>query len=529
MKKSLMAIVAMSMLITYTMAEDTPMNPGDVLMPSVIDSGRDMIHLYPSIDTVVLPELSKAEEQKIVDLIEDKSRTYVAVKRDVSVAVDNWELVGSKGLSDIWQLHIKSPGAIAVQAFFFEATLFSGLDIKVYSGEEGITSHIGEHQGNNSDNAESFWSTKVPGNTIVIEAWVPQERALAPDSFPFEVKYINHYFRAGADDVPTLNYFTVGTSQQNNTCTVFNDLCDFGDGLRVYSAVSFFLYTNSDGDTSQCTGTFLNNGPSTGTELYLLTAFHCIYPGSSQNMVKGTDINAQVETSLSPCANANDQLVGNDIKFIAGSEKADWALLWVNKNTLSRRDGQNIAANTPALLGWNARRLASGSSVETLHHADGTDQNYARYGVIGLSYARGQAAHGDRTSFEFCRNTSGCTHYNLEAVIGGTEGGASGASFWGPRYLVRAVLTHGDDEDACDATASRFDKMYEDGRFKCALNEGAAYYPNNTSTCDDSARPSYTNSSGSGGGGGSVALWLIALLILSLLCVPIFRRKLVRR
>ena len=532
MMKKLIGLTLIGTLICLSHAEaDTlPIMPGGVFIPPVIDNAQDMMHMYPAVDTLILPELNRDEEQKIVDLIQDKNRTYVTIKREVSVSMDNWELVGIKDSFDVWQLHIKSPGAIAMQTFFYEATLFPGLDIKIYSGEEGITSHIGEHKGNDSENAESFWSTTVPGNTVVIEVWAPQSSNLTPDGFPFEIKYINHHFREDSQDIPTLKYFTLGSPQQN-TCTVFDNRCLPDNPWR---AIAHLHYTEPDGTGTRCTSSFLSNPigidrPTTDTELFLVTAFHCIYPGSSQNMAKGTRIrSAEVFTSRSPCASADDRLVGTDIRFIAGNEKADWALLWVNGNSLSRADGQNLRANGPALLGWNANRLATGSIIETLHHTQGPVQNYAQSRVTNYRYAEGQAGtQSGPTNFEPCSNPSGCTHYFAASIAGGTSEGASGAAWWSPRYFVRGIQTHG--TDTCDAAISRFDKMYEDGRVRCALGEGAPYYPNNTSTRDDSSRPSYSNSSGSdssggggsanssGGGGGSTGIWLIFALIVSLL------------
>ncbi len=524
MAKSLKLVLITALIcLSYAEADTLPIMPGGVFTPPIIDNAQDMMPLYPSVDTLVLPELSRDEEQKIVDLIQDENRTYVAIKRDVSVSIDNWELVGIKDSFDIWQLHVKSPGAIAMQPFFYEATLFSGLDIKIYSGEVGVTSHIGEHKGNDSENAESFWSTTVPGNTVVVEVWVPQSSNLTPDGFPFEIKYINHHFREDSDDIPTLKYFSLGSPQQN-TCPVFNNLCDFQDNGRAWGAIASLLYNESGGRVTQCTSSFLNNAQSDG-ELYLVTAFHCIHPGSSQNMAKGTRINAEVRTSISPCANAADQLVGNDIRFIAGNEKADWALLWVNRNALSRADGRNLTANSPALLGWNAGRLATGSVIETLHHAQGSAQNYARFQVTRYSYARGQSGtQSGLTTFVSCQNISGCTHYEARSITGGVLSGASGASWWQPRYMVRGIFTH--SSGTCNASISRFDKMYEDGRVRCALGEGTSYYPGNTSTCNDSSRSSYSNSSGSGSSsGGSTGIWLIFALIFSLLYMLKIRHK----
>ena len=125
----------------------------------------------------------------------DENRFYLTIKRNISVAKSNWKWVGVKKTFNIWQLHIKSPGAVGMQAYFDKANLMPGLKIKISSGQRAITSHVGEHSSDVSTNAKSFWSTRVPGNTIVIEVWVPQDNELKPHAFPFEIKSINHYFR----------------------------------------------------------------------------------------------------------------------------------------------------------------------------------------------------------------------------------------------------------------------------------------------------------------------------------------------
>ena len=205
MRESFKLVLMTALLhLSHAEADMLPMMPGGAFTPPIVDNARDMMPLYPSGDTLVLSKLSRDEEQEIIDLIQNENRFYVAIKRDVLVSMDNWGLVGTKDSSDIWQLHIKSPGAIAMQTFFYEATLFSGLDIKIYSGEEGITSHIGEHKGNDSESAESFWSTTVPGNTVVVEVWAPQISTLTPDAFPFEIKHISHHFREDSNDIPPL-------------------------------------------------------------------------------------------------------------------------------------------------------------------------------------------------------------------------------------------------------------------------------------------------------------------------------------
>ena len=391
-----------------------------------------------------------------------------------------------------------------MQAFFYKAVLMPELKIKIYSGQKAVTSHINEYLGDVSKDPKNFWSTRVPGDTIVIEVWISQDSNLDPDTFPFEIKSINHYFRDMNGDLPNLGQHSEQQIQrgqraqqlQQNTCPIFNNLCNFGDGRNVHRAIGYMLYTDSEGRTGSCTGSFLNNGNGVDNqELYFLTAFHCIYPGFSQNTRSGRAVNALIFNGRSPCSVNNflrsDRLVATDIRFIAASEAADWALLWANKNTLQRADGLSLGAISPVLLGWSPSRLALDSTVETLHHAQRTIQNYGEYQITGLENAASIDYEDNQANFRICQNIAGCTHYGIEAITGGIASGASGSSLWGPRYRVRAVLTHGNNR--CSGAASRFDKIYEDGRVGCALNQGNRYYPQNTSNCDDSARPFYNN------------------------------------
>ncbi|MBC6413821.1 MAG: cadherin-like beta sandwich domain-containing protein, partial [Chromatiales bacterium] len=485
--------VAIAIFLIFSAAEAyMPAQPSATFEPKTIQSAREMMYLYPDDATIVLPELSYQEQLEIVDLIAQKDRTYLTIQRDISVNHSNWKLLGTKENFNIWHLHIKSPAAVGMQVLFSEATLTSQLKVKVYSGQNAVTSHIGEYPDIRSQNKEEFWSTSVPGNAIVIEVWAAEDSSLQPNTFPFIIKKINHYFRKGNDDFPALRGFSSESQAQQPSCPVRNDEC-IADDIGAYRAISQIIYTAPSGDAFSCTGGFLNSSGNSG--YYLLTALHCVHPGSSQEMRKGSVINAQVRTSQSVCATADDKLVGNDVRFIAGNGRGDWALLWVNRNSIQRADGRpSSQTNSPFLLGYNPDSLSVGSTLETLHHGNSNRQNYAQAEVTGFRYALDiiTSARGGIVRLENCRGY-GCTHYSIKALRGGIAGGASGASFWGPRYFVRGVLSSNLNLSSCEGAISRFDKIYEDGRVQCALTDGSSYYPNDTSTCDDSRRPFYDN------------------------------------
>ena len=476
--------------------DSAPASPGMVIRPRVVESARDMMHFYPSSATLVLPELSLSEEQKIMDLISHKDAVYLTIKRDVSHTIANWKLLGTKKAADIWQLHIKSPNAVGMQVLFSQAALPTGMQIKIYSGQKEVASHIGEHLGSRSERARSFWSTHVRGDTIVIEVWVPQGSNLNPSNFPFEIKSINHYFRDSSAPSRELKHFGFAASDDSASCNVVNPpACPAEEEFPLYRAVVSFLYTQPSGRTIGCTGGFINNLRDDG-ELYLLTALHCISPGVPENTTKGSALSAQIRTAESRCSTSSERLVSNDIKFIAANEQADWALLWVNKNDLQRADGSSAPIALPRGIGWDSSFVPLGTRLGNLHHAQGKQQNYTEVQVDSFTH-KVEPVSGLRKTYDFegC-DLALCTHYNVDYIEGEFSGGASGSLFWsdlsdskGP--YIRGVLTHAYGSACRRARVSRFRKMYEDGRVRCALRDGSAYYPSETSTCTDTVRPIY--------------------------------------
>ena len=507
-------------------ADTAGMEGREVRVPSVeVQHARDLVPNYPEGARLELPELSEDEERKIVGLIREKTRSYVSISRPVGVAESNWRRVGSKGGHSIWQLHVRSPGALETKVWFSGFDLDAGMSVKVY-GVDTSAGVVGEYTGRGLMEMTDFWSLSVRGDTAVVEFWVPSPShdALEPADFPFRIPSLDHRFRDEAGDIPPLKYHSMAAPQSHTSCLFENDLCVFPDGVERPRGVAGIIYTPPPGQGSggQCTAGLINAGPppsaSTPKGVYLLTAYHCIEGGTHPEMRRGTLLNLGIAIGVSPCVPEDQRITGQGAQFIAGHRRGDYALLWI--------DIDNLASQTTSpyviLLGWSSQPLPTGSLIETLHHADGTDQNYAQVRITGLSHLEAFLGQGV-DSFVSCVNPAGCSHYGIHVEQGGLESGASGSTLWvRDETRIVGVYTHG--LDACTGFASRMTKIYEDGRVRCALEHGDAYHPDGTSGCNDDARPAYSNRRGGGGGGGGGAMdvaWL-ALLAGSM---AFFRRK----
>ena len=85
-----------------------------------------------------------------------------------------------------------------------------------------------------------------------------------------------------------------------------------------------------------------------------------------------------IAIGVSHCVPSNQRITGQGAQFIAGHRRGDYALLWVDVNRLT---SQASSSYLPLKLEQpvSPDRLA----YRTLHHSDGTDQNYARVRITG--------------------------------------------------------------------------------------------------------------------------------------------------
>ena len=457
------------------------------IRPSEVRHARELLSDYPGAARLELPALSQAEERKIIELIRDTTRFYVSISRPVKVGETNWRRVGEKEGNSVWQLHLRSPGALEVRVWFSGFELDAGTSVKVYGADVG-TGAAGEYTGRGWMDSIDFWSLSVRGDTAVVEFWVPSSpgASLEPADFPFRVSALDHRFRDNADDVPLLKHHSVGVPQVSTNCPFDNNICVFPDGVERWRGVARIIHTPppGQGNGGQCTAGLINTRGANADGVYLLTAYHCIEGGVRPETARGTPLNLLSFIGDSPCADPSQVIRGQGAQFIAAAGRGDYALLWLRNSDLVSQAPSSILQ-----LGWTTATLSVSSRIETLHHAQGTDQNYARAVITGLSYQI--TYEGDFNLFGGCFNPAGCSHYTIYSVIGGLSGGASGSPLWSRENsgtFITGVYTHG---LGCAGHASRLTKIYEDGRVRCALEHGGAYHPDGSADCDDTARPVY--------------------------------------
>ena len=433
-----------------------------------------------------LSVLSDKEQKEIQSLLSDPIKTYVGIGRDVHLTAVNWGMVKREDEFEIWQAQIHSAAALSLKVRFRDFDLGSGMSVKVYGLRGGVDTSVGEYTGRGLGDAGKFWSLSALGDTVVVEYWFPAELEMYPDDFPFKVERISHRFRDEEGKLSGVNVRSFVPRQA--TCGAPASVCavDYDSALGV----ARYYITDDNGDTGQCSGALMNNR-LVDFAPYFLTAFHCIdgVVRSSEDP-KGTFINTEFWLRYDDCESEYIRVSG--ARFIAGSANsvADWALL--------RIDGELTGGTV--FLGW-APNPANPESFSgyILHHPGGVTLRGSNYHGIDLRRVDRTGTNSDgsgKTFFVSCRDV-GCSHfkYGLEQITASGSSGAPVFSDIGGNYGYVIVGMHTNtDKKTCTGFASRFSKMYEDGRVRGALNYGDDYFRNTGAArnFDDSFRPDYT-------------------------------------
>ncbi len=455
--------------------------------PEIRHAWKAAVENYPLQATQLdLSVLSDKEQEEIQSLLSDPIKTYVGIGRNVHLTEANWAMVKRQDGFAIWQAQIHSPAALSLKVRFSDFDLGLGMSVKVYGLSGGIGAPVEEYAGRGLGDDGEFWSLAVPGDSVAVEYWLPAELEMRPADFPFKVERISHRFREEGK-LSGVNVRLLVPRQ--STCGSPVPVCSAKN--EVARGVARYYVIRDDGKERQCSGTLLNNGSGSGNRaLYFLTAFHCIDGVvRSSEVPKDTFINTEFRFRYDNCTDKSEYIEGRGATFVAGSviTVGDWALLRIDGELTGGSGGGYT------LLGWDSANLSRFAGY-TIHHGSGLPQRRSSFDSIGLDYVARVVTNGNggrSTVFLPCSG-AGCSHFDLR-FNQSISGGASGASILvdGDKPQVVGVLTN--TNETCGGNASRFSKMYEDGRVQGALTYGDDYFRDRgeARSFDDSARPDY--------------------------------------
>jgi lysyl endopeptidase len=397
-----------------------------------------------------------------------RSVAALASARDVSAQLAWQPLVGGGRVA---ALSVTSPGAGAVRLGLRVESLPWSASLRFYApaGDAVFAASGAEVRallernaaaGDTSDEARTYWTPAVEGDTLVVE--VELAAGIAADEVRLSAPTLSHIAGSPRDGF--------GFAKAAASCEL-DATCYQDTWSNESSAVSRIIFT-SGGTTFVCTGTLLADRDTSTNIPYFLTANHCV----STQTIASTVQNYWFYRSTA----CNSGVRGSFLTTFGGG-----TLLYATPTT----DTAFMRLNSPppagtTYAGWIANEPTLGTAVTGIHHPTGDLQKISFGNVVSFWNC---ASSGDG-QFD-CNGTSppSATFFGINWRSGITEGGSSGSGIFvdGGKYLV-GQLYGGDGKGSC--TGTPFIDFY--GRFDVAYN-GALYQWLGLTSAGSGATPAY--------------------------------------
>ena len=284
----------------------------------------------------------------------------------------------------------------------------------------------------NGPDAEIFWSPSVDGDVIGIEITLPSRAAAGTSRF--RVAKVAHRFLDPRS--ASFKALTCAELHVDIQCRVDR----FPGGLE--NAVARIDF-ETQGGSSQCSGTLLNDGNPDTFIAYFLTANHCVSTAAEARTVQATWF-YQLENCGAETVDLRTATTFGGADLVATSAPHDTTLL-----KLRRRLPAGVF-----FAGWDATGALETDGVIGIHHPKGEVKKYSAGDVFAKADSRG---------------VTGAIGVDWEEGV--TEGGSSGSALFRDGLAIGA-LSHG---ATCDTGIYRdfygpFAALYP--RVCSALNPG---------------------------------------------------------
>lgn len=313
----------------------------------------------------------------------------------------------------VWQLDLKSAGALSTALFFDNFFLPKGATLHVYTPDHKQQSGSYTYLDNQGD---GLFSTEfLSGDEEVIEYFEP---ASVRGQGSLRITALAHQYRMLA---------MAGSCEVNIICSPEGD--NWQDEKK--GVVRIYVVEGSQG--GYCSGSLINN-TALDCKRYILTAFHC---GVSATTTNFTQWKFYFNFEASTCGGGDGGITSNTFTGCTkkassndngGDTGSDFLLLQMT-TTSAPSWWSSVYYN-----GWSAATTAPPSGSIAIHHPNGDNKKISTTTGTASSTSWGGTVASTHWSVHWGGTTNGW---------GVTEGGSSGSPLFNPIGYIVGTLTGG--------------------------------------------------------------------------------------
>jgi V8-like Glu-specific endopeptidase len=305
--------------------------------------------------------------------------------------------------SKIWRVVVSCEEALTVNLTFTETEIPEGNELYVYNPDKDFI--LGSFNQNHIYKGE-LGTELVPGNTVVVEYFIPQGNNLGA----VNINTVTHGYR-------TANEFTEKAFGSSGSCNMNANCPDGATWVNERNSVVMLV----SGSSGFCTGALINNTSNDGTP-YVLTANHC-YSNPANWIFR---FNWQAENCNNP---------GSQPSFVSLSgatlrsrrTPTDFCLVEI---TGGLTNGTVPASYNPFFAGWDNTGNTPSTTV-CIHHPAGDIKKISfDDDAASVSQSMGSTEANSTWTVRWDRNTT-------------TEGGSSGSPLFDQNHRIIGQLWGG--------------------------------------------------------------------------------------
>lgn len=322
----------------------------------------------------------------------------------------------------IWQLGVKSPGALTINLAFDDFYMPEGASTFIYNETKDFV--IGAFTKMNNDNSKMFATDLIAGDAVVIEYYEPKEVAGQGRINLFRA---THGYR-GVEEYALKSFGQSGSCQVNVNCTLGTNWQNEKRGVVC-------LVVNGG---EFCTGSLVNDVPQDGIP-YVLTANHCSMSNDWASWV--FRFNWEAPTCTNPSSSPSTAQSLNTSTLCARNVGSDFCLVQITGGL----SGGTVPASYGTFFnGWSNVNTPA-TSVIGIHHPNGDIKKISQATNAVTSNPSFNAGNGAADCWQIGQWTTACT-----------EPGSSGSPLFDQNHHIVGQLYGG--PSACGvAAASDYD------------------------------------------------------------------------